>query len=105
MLTLLLILVAIVLLIIFGVAVVGVALQLVWWTLVGLLIGALARLVIPGGQAIGWLGTIGAGILGALVGGVIGDALDASWVLEILLAIGIAALAILAFTGTRREYA
>jgi uncharacterized membrane protein YeaQ/YmgE (transglycosylase-associated protein family) len=85
--------------------VVGVAVKLLWWALIGLAIGALARLVIPGAQAIGWLGTIAAGILGALVGGVIGDALDASWVLEVVLAVGIAALAIFAFGGARREYA
>jgi uncharacterized membrane protein YeaQ/YmgE (transglycosylase-associated protein family) len=105
MLTLLIVLVAIVLMILLGVAVIGVALKLLWWAFVGLVIGALARLVIPGAPAIGWLGTVAAGILGALVGGVIGDALDASWVLELVLAVAIAALAIVAFGGARREYA
>ena len=105
MLTLLIVLVALVLMILLGVAVIGVALKVLWWALVGLAIGALARLVIPGAQAVGWLGTIAAGILGALVGGVLGDALDASWVLELVLAVAIAALAILAFGGARREYA
>ena len=105
MVTLLIVLVAIILMVLLGVAVVGVALKLLWWALVGLIIGALARLVIPGAQAIGWLGTIGAGILGALVGGVIADALDGSWVLELLLSVGIAALTIVAFGGARREYA
>ena len=105
MVTLLIVLVALVLMVLLGVAVVGIALKLLWWALVGLAIGALARLVIPGGQAIGWLGTIAAWILGALVGGVIGDALDGSWVLELALAVGIAALAIVAFGGARREYA
>jgi uncharacterized membrane protein YeaQ/YmgE (transglycosylase-associated protein family) len=105
MVVLLVVLVALVLMVLLGVAVVGVVAKLLWWALVGLIVGALARLVIPGGQAIGWLGTIAAGILGALVGGVIGDALDGSWVLEGLLAVGVAALAIVAFGGARREYA
>jgi uncharacterized membrane protein YeaQ/YmgE (transglycosylase-associated protein family) len=105
MLTVLVVLVALGLMVLLGVAVVGVALKVLWWALVGLVIGALARLVIPGGQAIGWLGTIAAGIVGALLGGVIGNALDGSWLLELLLAVAIAAVAIVAFSGARREYA
>jgi uncharacterized membrane protein YeaQ/YmgE (transglycosylase-associated protein family) len=45
------------------------------WIVFGLLAGAVARLVVPGAQRIGCLATIAVGILGALVGGLIGEAL------------------------------
>jgi uncharacterized membrane protein YeaQ/YmgE (transglycosylase-associated protein family) len=105
MLTLLLVLLLLVLMIVLGIAIVGFVLELLWWALVGLLIGALARLVLPGEQAIGWLGTIAAGIAGALLGGVIGDALDWGGFLQFLLAIAAAAGLIAVFAGTRRAYA
>ena len=43
------------------------------WIVVGLLAGAVARLIVPGSQRIGCLATIAIGILGALVGGLIGE--------------------------------
>jgi uncharacterized membrane protein YeaQ/YmgE (transglycosylase-associated protein family) len=104
MLTLLLILLVLIVMVALGIAVVGVVLKLLWWVLVGLVIGALGRLVLPGIQAIGWLGTIGAGIAGAILGGVIGDALGGNRLLELVLAILAAALLIAAFGGTRRAY-
>ena len=41
------------------------------WTLCGLIVGLLARLLVPGRQALGILGTILVGVLGAFVGGAI----------------------------------
>lgn len=41
------------------------------WIVTGLIVGALARLVMPGRQSIGTMGTILLGILGAFVGGAI----------------------------------
>jgi uncharacterized membrane protein YeaQ/YmgE (transglycosylase-associated protein family) len=105
MVTLLIILLVLIVMIALGVAVVGVVLKLLWWALVGLVIGALARLVLPGIQPIGWLGTIAAGIGGAILGGVIGDALGGNGLLELVLAVLVAALLIAAFNGTRRAYA
>ena len=105
MATLLLILVAIVLLIILGVAVVGIALKLLWWALVGLVIGGLARLVLRDVPPIGWVATIAAGIAGALLGGVAGNILGGNWLLELVLAVVIAALLIAWLGGRRRAYA
>ncbi len=68
---LLIVLVAIIVLLVLGWLIVGLVFKLLWWALIGLVIGALARLVIPGRQAIGWLWTIGAGIAGALLGGLL----------------------------------
>ncbi|RTE50996.1 GlsB/YeaQ/YmgE family stress response membrane protein [Actinobaculum sp. 352] len=39
------------------------------WLIVGLLAGALARLLMPGDQGSGWIGAICLGIVGAIVGG------------------------------------
>ena len=55
---------------------VGLALKLLWWALVGLVTGALARLILRGKQSIGLLATAAAGIAGALLGGNVGHALD-----------------------------
>lgn len=102
----LLVLLAIVLAVVLGVAVVGLALELLWWALVGFVIGLLARLIVPGGQPIGWLGTIAAGIAGAILGGVVGDAFDFGGFVQFLLAIVVAAALIAVFAGgTRRAYA
>ena len=45
------------------------------WVLFGLIVGALAKLVMPGKDPGGMIVTIGLGIAGALVAGVLGRAL------------------------------
>lgn len=52
----------------------------------GLIIGALARLLMPGKQKIGLLWTLGLGIAGSLIGGTIANALGTGdiWELNIL---------------------
>lgn len=47
---------------------------IVSFLLFGLLAGLVARLVTPGRQAIGCLPTIAVGVVGAFIGGLIGDA-------------------------------
>ena len=49
--------------------------NLIAWAVLGLIAGALAKLVYPGHQGGGILATIGLGILGAFVGGFIGKSL------------------------------
>jgi uncharacterized membrane protein YeaQ/YmgE (transglycosylase-associated protein family) len=39
------------------------------WVLCGLVVGFIARLVVPGRHPLGILGTIGLGVIGAFVGG------------------------------------
>ena len=102
---LLVVLVLIVVFVVLGWLVVGLALKLLWWALLGLVIGALARLIVPGRQAIGWLATAGAGVAGALLGGIIADALGFGDILQFVLAVGVAAALIAVFAGTRRAYA
>lgn len=63
---------------------------------VGLLIGGLARLVIPGRQPIGVLATIAIGITGSLVGSLIGHAIGTGQLVSFLLELGVAVVGVLA---------
>lgn len=82
-----------------GWAVVGLVFKLLWWALIGLFIGALARLIIPGRQPIGVFATALDGIAGALLGGIIGNAANLGGVAQFLIAVGVAALLVLVFSA------
>jgi uncharacterized membrane protein YeaQ/YmgE (transglycosylase-associated protein family) len=43
------------------------------WLLFGLLAGAVARVFVPGRQGIGCIATLAVGLVGALIGGVLGE--------------------------------
>ncbi|WP_300540291.1 hypothetical protein [uncultured Nocardioides sp.] len=60
--------------------------QLLGLLIVGLIIGALARLFKPGRQRLGLLGTLGLGVAGALIGGVVASLLGTGniWELNVL---------------------
>ena len=49
--------------------------NLIWWLIVGLIAGAIARLVVPGRDPLGFLGTILLGLVGSVIGGFVGDLL------------------------------
>ena len=49
-------------------------LHLFWWLIVGLIAGAIARLLVPGKQPMGMVLTIVLGLVGSLVGGFISSA-------------------------------
>lgn len=72
---------------------VGLALwALVSTVVVGLVIGALGRLVVPGVQPIGFLATVGSGLCGSIVGGFVGQhVIGAGWFPTVLLEIAVAA--------------
>ncbi|MFI0411108.1 GlsB/YeaQ/YmgE family stress response membrane protein [Actinomadura sp. 3N508] len=69
---------------------------ILWFIVVGAVIGALARLLVPGRNPIGILLTVLVGIAGAVVGGVIADALGAGAFIAFVFAILIAALGVAA---------
>ncbi|HEY8020965.1 MAG TPA: GlsB/YeaQ/YmgE family stress response membrane protein [Thermoanaerobaculia bacterium] len=46
--------------------------HLLWWVIVGFIIGLVARAIMPGADQMGFLATTLLGIGGSLVGGVIG---------------------------------
>jgi uncharacterized membrane protein YeaQ/YmgE (transglycosylase-associated protein family) len=98
----LVILLVLIVLLLVGGAIIGLAFKLLWFLLVGILIGALARLILPGRQEIGYLATALAGIAGSLLGGIIGDILDTGGVVQFLIAIACAAGVVAVLDGTSR---
>lgn len=74
---------------------------------IGLIVGAVARVLVPGPTSMGVLATIGAGIAGAFIGGFVGrllfgPSLTSGWsfVLSVLAAIGVVWLV----NGRHRSY-
>ncbi|XRQ12063.1 GlsB/YeaQ/YmgE family stress response membrane protein, partial [Actinomadura welshii] len=78
---------------------------ILWFIVVGAVVGALARLLVPGRNPIGVLLTILVGIAGAVLGGVVADALGAGTLVAIVFALLIAAAGVVALTSlnTRGE--
>lgn len=65
--------------------------EFVWWVVVGLIAGALGRLLMPGRQKMNLILTILLGIAGAFVGGYIASALNVGGggtLMQILIATG-----------------
>lgn len=63
--------------------------EILWFIVVGAIVGLIARLLLPGRDPIGIIGTILLGIVGAIVGGFIWQALfekQAGWIGSILAA-------------------
>jgi uncharacterized membrane protein YeaQ/YmgE (transglycosylase-associated protein family) len=70
----------------------------------GAVIGALGRLVVPGRQPLGCVGTILAGLAGSFVGGVIGRVIDArSHIPGLFLSVLGAALVVYLVSGAGRR--
>lgn len=78
-------------LVVLGAAALGLVLSILWWALVGLVIGALARLILPGAQDLGLLATALFGIGGSLLGGIVARALDVGSILQFVIAVLVAA--------------
>lgn len=74
----------------------------------GLIIGPLARLVIPGKQDISLFGTIVAGAVGALIGGAlanffgVGDTAGIDWI-QLALQVGAGALAVTGYMAITKD--
>ncbi len=79
------------------------------WIVFGLLAGAVARVLTPGRQNIGCFGTLAVGVIGALIGGLLGEALFGhkvafSWALgPFALAVAGSILLLLALNALRRR--
>ena len=85
--------------------------SLLWFVIIlafiGLIVGAVARVLVPGPTPIGILGTIGAGIAGAFIGGFIGRLLlgpnlTDGW--SFLLSVLAATAVVWLVSGRRRTY-
>ncbi len=71
----------------------------------GLIVGALARLVIPGRQDMSLVMTVLVGAVGALIGGLIARAITDSVIVYYIIAVAVAALLVylMASMGTRNR--
>lgn len=49
--------------------------NIIWWLIIGLVAGLLARALVPGDDNMGIIGTIVLGLVGSLVGGFLGNLL------------------------------
>jgi len=74
---------------------------ILWLIITGLIVGAIARLVVPGRNPIGILMTILLGIVGALAGGFIAHAIGAGGLIQFILAVVVAAVLVALMTGAR----
>jgi uncharacterized membrane protein YeaQ/YmgE (transglycosylase-associated protein family) len=96
------VLVAIVLALLLGGWLIGLAFSLLWLVLTGLVIGALGRLVLPGRQNVSLLATALIGIAASLLGGILADLFDVGWLIQFVVAVALAALGITVFMSTER---
>jgi uncharacterized membrane protein YeaQ/YmgE (transglycosylase-associated protein family) len=82
--------------------------EIIYFILIGLVIGAVARLLMPGRDPIGFIGTILVGIVGAIVGGYLWRAVftnteGVEWIGSILVAMALLWIyRRMAFRGTSR---
>ena len=77
-----------------GVVAVGLGVFILYMALSGLIVGALARWVLPGPAPMGWLPTIGYGIAGSFLGGLLGRLIHFPTWLDLVAAVAGAALLI-----------
>lgn len=73
-----------------------------WYILIGIIIGVIARLLVPGRNPLGVLLTLLVGVAGAILGGAVSDALGAGDIVAFIFALLIAALGVTALTAARR---
>ena len=76
----------------------------IWFILVGAMVGLLARLVVPGRNSIGTLMTILVGVVGAVLGGLVAGAIGAGTVLAFVFAVIIAAILVTLLSGGGRRH-
>ena len=88
------ILVAVIVVLLLAGTLVGLAFELFWLAVGGVIIGALGRLVLPGRQEIGMLATALVGIAASLLGGILANLFDAGWIIRLLVAVALAAIGV-----------
>jgi uncharacterized membrane protein YeaQ/YmgE (transglycosylase-associated protein family) len=82
----------------------GIIAFVLWAILVGAIIGALGRLVVPGRNPIGFGMTVLLGIVGAIIGGLIGGAIGLGVVLTFIIEVLIAAALVYMVSGRHRTH-
>jgi uncharacterized membrane protein YeaQ/YmgE (transglycosylase-associated protein family) len=97
------ILVIVVLALLLAGSLVGLAFSLFWLALTGLVVGALGRLVLPGRQNISLVATALVGIGASLLGGILANIFDVGWLVQFLVAVGVAAIGITLFASSEQR--
>lgn len=77
-------------------------LDIIWFLIVGFIIGALGRFVVPGKNPMPWWLTLLCGIGGALVGGFVAGAIGLGAILKFAVSVGAAALIVVLVSSLRR---
>jgi uncharacterized membrane protein YeaQ/YmgE (transglycosylase-associated protein family) len=100
----LLVLLAVLIILLIVLPLIGLALwAIVTVGIVGVVIGGLARLILPGQQNVGVLATVLLGWIGSIVGGFIGDhVLGTGWFLTVVLEVAVAAALIAGYGASTR---
>jgi uncharacterized membrane protein YeaQ/YmgE (transglycosylase-associated protein family) len=75
---------------------------IIWFIVIGAIIGALARLVVPGPSPMGIALTILIGIVGAVIGGVIASAIGAGNIIAFIISVLVAAAGVALISGRGR---
>ena len=92
--TVVVVLVGIILVLLLWGVIAGLAFELLWLVITGLIIGGLGRLVLPGRQEIGLLETGLIGIAASLLGGLLANLFDAGSIVRFLVAVALAAIGV-----------
>ena len=98
--TVVVVLIVVILALLLAGTLVGLAFELFWLAVTGLIIGGLGRLVLPGRQEIGLLTTALVGIAASLLGGLLANIFDAGWLVRFLVAVALAAIGITLFASS-----
>lgn len=87
----------------FGGAVFAVGWFALWYALVGLVVGAIARMFVRGTFGLGLVPTILAGVIGSIGGGWIAEFYDLGGLLQFAIAVLLAAIVIALANGSRSD--
>jgi uncharacterized membrane protein YeaQ/YmgE (transglycosylase-associated protein family) len=98
-----LLVIAILLLLVIGIAASVSIVWLAYYLAVGVVVGGLGRLILPGRQELGIVLTILVGIASSILGGVIAESLDAGHLMSFVLSVIVAALILAAALGGRTD--
>jgi uncharacterized membrane protein YeaQ/YmgE (transglycosylase-associated protein family) len=101
--TIVVVLLIVILVLLLAGSIIGLAFSLLWLALTGLVIGGLARLVLPGRHDISLLATVLIGIAASLLGGILANLFDVGWFIQFLVAVALAAIGITLFASSERH--
>lgn len=89
-----------------GLPIIGMTLWAIFSTIVvGLIMGALGRLIVPGTQRIGFIATVLSGLCGSILGGFLGShVFGVGHLATLLLEVAVSAVVVALFAGSARRH-